>query len=516
MSVVPGVESSMKRHDTSHVFSLLVAFLITIVRTDGIVTAQDDISAFVRFEQAVVDSARRAEPSVVAVARIPLRTERIDRQPARNPFGLPRHFDENDPLAPGFAPQEFGAGILMSAPEAPDSRFILTNYHVVHGGRPFVNDGSVASDARLTVRLDRTRATWGSIYAADPRSDLAVLTVEDPAFTAALRERPVLSMPETVDLRKGQFVLSLGNPYAIARDGSPSVSFGMVSNLSRMPLLNTPRNEKTIHQFGTLLHVDTRLGPGTSGGALLNSAGQLIGITTSLAALEGYESSAGFAIPFTAPMQRIVEDLLNGYEVEYGFLGVQVDAFPTRRFGNVRQRNAQGVEITRVVPDSPADRAGLRHGEMIRAVNGVRLYSQDDLFREVGLLPPGTDAHLHVISRNGQRFVDVQIAKWPVPDAERIIVSRHRHAAWRGLRVDWPTGRMKFFDYEAPYPVAVVVRSVEAGSPAEAAGLRTGDLIQRVAGRSVETPEEFSAAVASLRGNVRMELTEGRTVTVRP
>lgn len=480
------------------------------------VLAQDAAAVFAAFEQAVVDTVSRAEKSIVAVARIPLRNERIDRQQARNPFGPQRGFDGSDPLSPDFVPQEFGTGILMSQPGKPETRFVLTNYHVVDGGQPFLNDGSVISDARLTVRLDRTRVAWASIYAADPRSDLAVLAIDAEQLGTALTERPTLSLPESVDFRKGQFVLALGNPYAVARDGSPSVSSGMISNVSRYPLVDTRSDEKTIHQFGTLLQVDTRLGPGFSGGALLNSSGQFIGITTSLAALEGYESSVGYAIPFNDSMRRIVEELLNGHEVEYGFLGVQVIDPVARRFSNVRARNPQGVFIKIVVPDSPADRAGLRASETIRAVNGVRLYSQDDLFREVGLLPPGANANLQVISREGQRFVDVKIAKWPVTDPDRIIASQYRHPAWRGLRVDWPTGRMKFFDYEAAYPMAVVAKTVEPGSAAEAAGLRPGDLIDRVAGRSIETPEEFAAAVKSLRGAVRLNLADGETVTIQP
>jgi serine protease Do len=506
----------MKNRDVWRVECALIAVLLSCgVCAEGAL-AQDAGSVFAAFEQAVVETVSRAEKSVVAIARIPLRHERIDRQPARHPFGPPRGLDEQDPLSPGFVPQEFGTGILMSQPGRPETRFVLTNYHVVQGGRPFLNDGSVTSDARLTVRIDQTRAAWASIYAADPRSDLAVLAVDNEELEAALKELPVLSLPESVELRKGQFVLAIGNPYAVARDGAPSVSSGMISNVSRFPLVDVRSDEKTIHQFGTLLHVDTRLGPGSSGGALLNSSGQLIGMTTSLAALEGYESSVGYAIPFQSPMRRIVEELLNGYEVEYGFLGVQVVDAPMRQFGGLRIRNSQGVFIKGVVPESPADRAGLRSGETIRAVNGVRLYSQDDLFREVGLLSPGTSAHLHVTGREGQRFVDVKIAKWPVTDPDRIIVSEYRQQPWRGLRVDWPTGRMKFFDYEAPYPIAVVVKTVDPGSPAETAGLRPGDLIERVAGRPVESPDEFAVAVKLQRGAVSLVLAEGRAVTVQP
>ena len=122
-------------------------------------------------------------------------------------------------------------------------------------------------------------------------------------------------------------VLSLGNPYAIARDGSASVSWGMIGNISRRPAPVRQRDlgppeAKTIHQYGTLLQVDTRMELGTSGGALVDLRGKLVGITTSLAALEGYEKSVGFAIPIDSFSRRVIETLCRGYEVEYGFLGL--------------------------------------------------------------------------------------------------------------------------------------------------------------------------------------------------
>ena len=159
-------------------------------------------------------------------------------------------------------------------------------------------------------------------------------------------------------------MLSLGNPYAIARDGSASASWGMISNVSRRPAparqhdLGTPE-AKTIHQFGTLLQVDTRMELGTSGGALVNLRGELIGVTTSLAALEGYEQSVGFAIPIDSFSRRVIETLCRGYEVEYGFLGLTpIPVLPDqlRRDGRFKQLSA--VRVEQVIPNSPAAIAG--------------------------------------------------------------------------------------------------------------------------------------------------------------
>src|SRR5262249_42495116 len=133
---------------------------------------------------------------------------------------------------------------------------------------------------------------------------------------------------KSVPVRKGQIVIALGNPYAIARDGSASATWGIVSNISRQamaegePTDSEARRNETIHHLGTLIQLDARLDLGTSGGALLNLQGELIGMTTSLAAIVGYEKSAGFAIPFDDSMKRIIESLRQGKEVEYGFLGV--------------------------------------------------------------------------------------------------------------------------------------------------------------------------------------------------
>ena len=203
---------------------------------------------------------------------------------------------------------------------------------VIAGTAAVANPRSVAS--QIYVRFGNRRGYHARIIAADPRSDLAVLAVDYAALDMKPEQvKPIPLRTDASALRKGQLVLSLGNPYAIARDGSASASWGMISNIARRPApirqrRLSPPKAKTIHEYGTLLQVDTRMELGTSGGALVNLRGELVGVTTSLAALEGYEKSVGFAIPIDSFSRRVIETLCRGYKVEYGFLGLQPASHP--------------------------------------------------------------------------------------------------------------------------------------------------------------------------------------------
>src|SRR5262249_12990240 len=154
-----------------------------------------------------------------------------------------------------------------------------------------------------------------------PRSDLAVLRLLDKK----LRPLPKLKIGDGGNARKGKFVVSLANPFAAGfRDGSPSASWGIISNIQRRAPGNPEEETQKIplHLHPILLQTDARLNLGCSGGALLNLRGELIGLTTSRAAINGSEMAGGFAIPLDTNVQRIIARLQEGMEVEYGFLGV--------------------------------------------------------------------------------------------------------------------------------------------------------------------------------------------------
>jgi serine protease Do len=318
-------------------------------------------------------------------------------------------------------------------------------------------------------------------------------------------------------------VIALGNPYAIARDGSASASIGIVSNISRRPAVEGPvdgatDDDATIHEYGTLLQVDTRLNLGTSGGALLNLDGELVGITTALAALEGYEKSVGYAIPLDEGMRRVVSDLLDGYEAEYGFLGIAPQVEEQLRLPGVAQPSA--VRVNRVASDSPAFQSGLRSLDIILAINGRTVYDVADLMRIVGLQGPGAQTRLTVWRPEGDELLELVclLGKWPVYDDTALLSTAQRFPDWRGLQVDYSTARKRFLpsDPLERYRRAVVVTSVVPDSPAAQAGIRPGDFIREVDGVAVQTPAEFAAAVASRDGSVSLTRSTGDRVRIAP
>ncbi|MCY2966444.1 MAG: trypsin-like peptidase domain-containing protein, partial [Planctomycetota bacterium] len=294
----------------------------------NVAPAADGLEAAAAIEDAFVSIIEKVEPSVVAISRerVPVNQPEVLRGPwnprrGRMPFMEDRAAESLDPVDPMFAPNEFGTGVIIE-----ETGLVLTNYHLVQGSR-IAGRGEDKGDQRLYVRLFDRRVFEAEIKAADARSDLAVLQLISTG-QPPIAGLPVVKFGPTTPVKKGQFVVALGNPYAIARDGSASASWGIISNITRrLPQERdtTPaerQKSEMLYHLGVLLQVDTRLELGTSGGALVNLKGELIGLTTSLAAISGYEKSAGFAIRLDEPMLRVIESLRQGKEVEYGLLGV--------------------------------------------------------------------------------------------------------------------------------------------------------------------------------------------------
>jgi serine protease Do len=380
---------------------------------------------------------------------------------------------------PETIPESYGSGVVID-----ESGLVLTNAHVV------------SKATKVFVRLSGGRSSWADIHALDPRSDLAVLRLLDPT-----RDLKAIKIGDGARLRKGSFVIGLANPFAAGfRDGSPSASLGIVSNLRRRaPGLTNDleRSRSNIHHFGSLLQTDVRLERGTSGGALLNLQGELVGLTTAIAAISGGETPGGFAVPMDLGIRRIIEVLRHGDEVEYGFLGVRLN--PDRGVGF-----GPGVPLADVPVGGPAYDSGLRAGDHIVAVQGRPVNENDDLFLLVGTMLAGNRVDIDVLRPvGGRQTFTVRLAKFPVPGTP---IASHRPQPRAGLRVDYAS---VIGQHTRVIPKGVVVRDVEANSPAERAKLHADMLIRRVNGREVLTPAEFYEAMDQARGSVELTLING-------
>ncbi len=506
----------------------LVVVLIVCVASSLSTVAAQDVAA--QLEDTLIKVVERAEPAVVSIARFkPTMAERLEAK--HRAFGFGNRDDR--PLAElDVLPNEFGAGFLISPANSSD-RLILTNFHVVRGG-PIYPEFRTEDDTELRIHFSDRRGTLGAIIAADPRSDLAVLRLAWDQSGIKPTDFPSLNWEAASAPRKGQFVVLLGNPHAIARDGSASISWGLVSNLTRQPItLNRGQltaheeltNNSMLYRLGVVMQLDARLNLGTSGGPVLNLKGELIGISTSLAALEGYEQSVGFAIPIDPLTRRIIRTLLAGQEVEYGMLGVAPEEIDGENFLNLNtglpQRSAASIKS--VTPGSPADSVQIAPGDVIVKVEDQPVRSVGDLMRLVGLHPPGSEINV-TLWRGGIRRLDtakVKLGKWPVRDEEGIIETKPRFAPWRGISIDYPTARDRHRPESLDFRTVLVTKVAE-GTPGHAARLEPGNFITHVNNTPVQTPAEFYAAVKSVTGSVVLKLADdnrgvrsGRVVVVR-
>jgi serine protease Do len=375
---------------------------------------------------------------------------------------------------PQHVPEAFGSGVVMDA-----KGLILTNYHVVQDA------------AKVLVRLPGGKASYADIHAADPRSDLAVLRLQN----SGLGRLPTISLGKEATIERGQFVLALANPYAAGfRDGQPSASWGMISNVRRRApgiLREEEGTTKPLHALGTLLQTDVRLNLGCSGGALLNLRGELIGLTTALAAIQGTDNPGGFAIPLDAAFRRIVEVLLRGEEVEYGFLGVS--------FSPGRGRDA-GAALDRVIAGSPADvEARLRPHDMILSIDGRPVSDIDDMFLSLGSQLAGTKIKLEARRQGRTLKTEATLAKLHVP-GKKIVASLGRRPYLRGLRVDYSSLLVQQPHSLLRMPPGVLITEVQPGSRAAGAELKPGEVITHVNQRAVNSPAAFYDAAAEANG----------------
>ena len=466
-----------------------------------------------QIEQGLVTAIGQAEKSVVAIARVrkeaaagrktgglsdPLRS----LAPVGKQEGL--RLERPDPTSPEFLPNQYFTGVVIDR-----AGMIVTTYHTL--GDPAKNDYYVWVRRKpyKVVAVERAE----KVMAGDPWTDLAVLRI---------KAQDLIPMPlgDAGKLKKGMIVIGLGNPYAIARDGEVSATWGIISNLRRQaaPRPKTLPNQtvrETLHHFGTLIQTDAKLNLGTSGGALINLRGEMIGLLTSQAALYGYEKSAGYAIPVDAMFRRTLKTLKAGKKVQVGFLGVAPEDLELawRRQGHV------GAKVEQVVPGTPAARAGLVGGDIITHVNQQPVENRSELFRQLGQLPVKAKVALRVergttLQRAGRQLTLRAVLSKKYVESTRPAYAQEPDTVWRGLQVDYGTALppevFQQHGHKLDPEGCVAIVAVETGSASWNAGLRPGEFINHVGSKRISTPEEFWQVVSQQTGPVRVQLTVGQ------
>lgn len=482
-----------------------MAFACLPLLAPGAVLAQDEsgLTAALALERAVTSAVARAEKSIVAIARY-----RKDGPPLAGLQGGPRLDPERPGMLQDRAPNELATGIVIDR-----AGYIVTNYHAL--GDPAENNYKVWVNRRPywvkgVYAVEEVRA-------GDPWTDLAVLKIE-------AEDLHPMPLGDATDLSKGQFVIALGDPHAIVRQGQPSVSWGIVSNLN-VPLKDRPNPLETnpatdtLYQYGGLIQTDVRLRFGTSGGALMNLQGKMVGLITDLAVSPAYESSLGFAIPVDTTFRVTVDRLKSGRSADFGFLGIAVESLGESWL----QEGQTGARIARVVPGTPAFQAHLHPGDIITRINGHPIRDRDSLMLQLGKQSAASLIELSY-HRGARPDKPGQLLQTSVVLSKRYLASLRRPFAqiteplWRGMQIDYATALPPSLLEPAlqdDVPVGcLAIVDVQRNSPGWKSGARPGMLLTHLDGRRATAPEEFRVLTKFRDGTVRLRLTTGEELTV--
>ena len=253
----------------------------------------------------------------------------------------------------------YGSGVIIS-----DDGYIVTNNHVVQDAE------------RISVTLNDKRVLTAQLVGNDPATDLALLKID-------AKDLHPIPFGNSDDARVGQPVLAIGNPFNL----TSTVTAGIISAKARnMGIIDNNRgNESPIEAF---IQTDAAVNPGNSGGALVDANAKLIGIVTAIASGDGYYTGYSFAIPANLA-QKVTKDLRRYGYVQRAYLGVNVLEMTSDMARQMGLSEVKGVLIARVVPESAADKAGLRKGDLLLAISGVEVNSFAEMMEELGRFTPG-------------------------------------------------------------------------------------------------------------------------------
>jgi serine protease Do len=435
---------------------------------------ENSVSSLVALDNAVEAVASRVTPAVVNVAV----TSRVSPDQENSEDGG-HNFGGVNPqdLPPGFRQFFFGPGGQQMKPQpefehgvgsgvilSPDG-YIVTNDHVVDGA------------TQIRVTLNDRRVFTAKLIGVDKLNDLAVIKID-------AHDLPSVPWGDSNKLKPGETVLAFGNPFG---NFPFTVTRGIVSGLNRP---NPYRDDA--RKPGDFIQTDAAINPGNSGGPLVNAYGEVIGINTFIISGSGSFAGAGFAIPSQIAESTAQAIIKNG-SVHHGYLGISMNDVTPDNASFFNLPDATGAIVSQVTPDSPAGRAGLQSGDVLREIDGKKIDNGSTLQVAVSEMTPGTAIELGILRDGKPQTLHLNVGEFHNTTEEAGNSEQGSEQKGRlGLAVAnlTPDVRQQF---NVPDSVkGAVIESVRPGSPAEDAGLTPGDVILGVDRHQVEDADSFA------------------------
>ena len=396
-----------------------------------------------------VTLAKRLKPGVVNIST----TQTAQQPETPNPFGQRDRFG-------GFSPREqfkqrsLGSGFIIE----PDG-LILTNYHVVDNAE------------KITVRLLDGRELAGRVVGKDQKTDIALVKI-------SARDLPVAPLGDSDRLEVGEWVMAIGNPFGLDN----TVTSGIVSAKDR---------QIGAGPYDHFIQTDASINPGNSGGPLVNLQGEVVGINTAIFSQSGGNIGIGFAIPINL-VKDLLPQLKSGGKITRGWLGVSIQGITPDLAASLGLDQVKGALVSSVVHDSPADRAGIKAGDVIVGYTGKPINNANDLPFLVAGTPVGKTVSIEVLRGKKETTVDVTIAKMK----EEEMIASTTEKGDLGLTVEQITPDIAE-DLGLEQTRGVVITAVAPDGLGDEAGFQPGDIIREINRQPVRDLSDYRKIMAS-------------------
>lgn len=491
-----------KRFYISAAFILVIGIFVGLViasRLDfttpltakGNQVSQKSIEALSQLSEALSEVAGVATPSVVNIS-----TTRLIKQSEQTPFDFfddpffRRFFGDQFPhpnIPKEHKEQSLGSGVIVS-----EDGYIVTNNHVIEKAQ------------EIKVLLTNKRDYKAKLVGADPKTDIAVIKIEASGL-------PALPWGDSNKLKVGEIVFAIGNPFGL----NSTLTMGVISAVGRANV--------GIADYEDFIQTDAAINPGNSGGALINARGELVGINTAIVSRTGGYQGIGFAVP-SSMAKQVMESLIKYKKVVRGWLGVSIQEVTSDLAEEFGVKDLKGAIVSGVMKGSPAEKAGIKQGDVILAFNGKVVDDTGHLRNMVSQTPVGTKVKVKVLRQKKEMEIEVNIAELPkkIGEAaeEESEQSEEESNALSGVTARELTPELAK-RYGLKEDAGVVVVRVDQGSRAFEAGVRPGDMILQINQKDITTIEEYKKAAAKIKSKDRVLLLirrkgEDLFLTIRP
>ncbi|TAL30173.1 MAG: Do family serine endopeptidase [Spirochaetes bacterium] len=420
--------------------------------------ADKNDQALKKFNDQIIEITKKAVPMVVNISA-------LKEAPHNDVYEYDNQGrqEKKFPFKPPVEPRASGSGVIV------DKRgYIITNYHVIKDTRA------------IKITLSDRREFPCSVMGTDPATDIAIIKI-DGAVPADL---PVIQLGDSDKLEVGEVVIAIGNPFGFTH----TVTMGIVSA--------TGRQSVGLADYENFIQTDAAINPGNSGGALINIDGNLVGINTAIFSKTGGYMGIGFAIP-TSMIKEILSELITKGKVVRGWLGVFIQDVTKDMADSFKYKGEGGALVSDIMKGAPAEGSGIRKGDIITSVDGIKIRDINHLRRLIAGKKPGATVKLSVYRDAKDQAVNLTVGtlpdKTPVAESESQENGDEIGITVREIDEDLA------YKFRSTEKRGVMITQVKRGSPADRAGLIAGDIIKEIERAPIDTAKSYADAVETLK-----------------